>query len=181
MYKLPGRAQMIGADELLSEALSILTECALPPQQRVVSFCHDCGGPMPEGRRVNAKYCSPACTNRAGVKRYRNRAKGNDGDPVPAAPKTHIGSMWQWPDDQMLAYAIREVGFRLCHFVSTGRLETPASQIIANLSVAEDLAYDAIEIAAAWLEANGVVTMGSESVEELLEAVAFVKARTVAA
>lgn len=59
MSKLPVRSQMIGADELFSEALSILTECALPPRERQATLCAFCGGLIPETVRKNAKYCSP--------------------------------------------------------------------------------------------------------------------------
>lgn len=175
MNKLPGRGQMIGKDELLSEALSILTECALPPRDEPQPICAECGRKMPEDRRRNAKYCSPQCTSKAGVKRHRMRGKGFDVAPPPQPPKTHIGSMWQWPEESRFAYAVQEVAFRLCHYISTGHLETPASQTLYNLAVADVVDEDALGIVHAWLEANGVLATGDESTEDLLEAISNLK------
>lgn len=173
MSKLPARALMIGRDELLSEALSILTECALPPREERAVICADCSKPIPDTVRAGAKYCTPQCGKRAGVKRSRLRGKGFDQAPPPAPPKTHIGSMHQWPPAEMVSYAVREVGFRLLNFVRLGHLETPASQAIYNLAAAlEPDETEALrELVEAYLEDCGVRCDGSESVEDLAQAV----------
>lgn len=175
LYKLGMRAQMIGADELLSEALSILTECALPPRERLQTICANCQGLIPEGRRKGAKYCSPQCSSSYRDQRSRGYGKAASAEVAPAHPKTHIGSMWSWPADEMESYAAREVGFRLCHFAGRGQLETPASQTLYNLAIAEPEALENDrEIIEAWLEANGVHCSGAETIEELGEAAQYV-------
>ena len=178
MRKLPARAQMLGHDELLSEALSILTECALPPRDRERTVCAECGHIIPETLRKGAKYCTPQCNSKAGVRRSRMRGKGFDAPPPPAHPKTHIGTMWAWPEDQREQYAIREVGYRLLHFVSKGQLETPSSQTLYNLAVAEPEALEnARDIIEAWLESHGIRSTGHETVEELAESARYVLGR----
>lgn len=164
---------MIGRDELLSEALSILTECALPPREQGAVICAECSKPIPETVRKGSKYCTPQCGKRAGVKRLRMRGKGFDSAPPPAPPKTHIGSMHQWPEPEMFSYAVREVGFRLLNFVRLGHLETPASQTLYNLAAAvePDELEEMREIVEAWLEANGVRCDGTECIEDLAQAV----------
>ena len=171
MRKLPARAQALGHDEMLSEALSILTECALPPREREHTMCAECSKMIPEGRRRNSKYCSPQCNNKAGVRRSRQRGKGFTVEAPPAPPKTHIGSMWSWPEDQIEQYAVREVGYRLLHFVNKGQLEVPASQTLYNIAIAEPEALeDARDLVEAWLEGHGVHCSGTETVEDLAEA-----------
>lgn len=185
LYKMGLRAQMIGRDELLSEALAILTECALPPREQL-RICAYCEGPIPESVRKGAKYCTPKCSSSYRDARTRaNRgeaaaakrveAKGHQ-EQAPAHPKTHIGSMHTWPADEMFAYAVREVGFRLCHFVSHGRLETPStgSAALVNLeahAVGEsDAAEEARELLAVWFESKGIRLTGDETVDDLREA-----------
>ena len=51
---LGGKAVIVGADELLSEAYAILTECALPPRERLVTICSHCNGSL-ENVRSNAR------------------------------------------------------------------------------------------------------------------------------
>ncbi len=164
---------MIGRDELLSEALSILTECALPPRTEQRVMCADCGGLIPESMRRGAKYCSAACNKRAGVKRSRARGKGFDAAPPPAPPKTHIGVMWEWPADEIKSYAIREVGMRLCNYVRLGQLETPSSQTLYNLAIAgePDETEELRGLVEAHLEDHGIMCDGSETIEDLAQAV----------
>lgn len=112
----------LGDDELLSEALILLTECALPAREREVTVCLECGKSL-ENRRRGAKFCSETCNNRNGQKRHRAKTA-----PAPASTKTHVGSMWSWPEDQRGNYAVREVGVRLCHLASKRRVEVPSSE-----------------------------------------------------
>lgn len=119
----------VGADELFSEALIILTQCALPPRERGHFACAWCGAKL-ETVRAGAKFCSRPCRDKhSNSRRGTGDARGTKSKGLPASPKTHIGSMWSWPEDQRAAYAAREVGLRLCHFLVTrnGRSEVPAS------------------------------------------------------
>lgn len=120
-HKLPGAARLAGSDELFSEALIILTECALPPRDREPSACAECGGSLVEAR-AGAKFCKPACQNRNKVR--RSRAGGQAAPPAP--PKAYIGSMWSWPVGKMAAYAAREVGYVLCNWLRTRSRDMPA-------------------------------------------------------
>ncbi len=172
-YKLPDRARMIGRDELLSEALSILTECGLPPRTEQQVICAECNKPLPANRRRGSKYCTPECGNRAGVKRSRLRGKGFDAAPPPAPPKVHIGVMWEWPLDQMHQYAVRQVGLVLCNYVRLGHIETPASQTLYNLALAVDIdeneqLRDMVE---SYLEDHGIFCEGDETIADLAQAV----------
>lgn len=182
MFKLPARSMMIGRDELLSEALSILTECALPPRDEQPVICAWCSKALPEDRRKGAKYCNAKCSSSFRDKASRQRGKGFDADPAPSHPKTHIGVMWQWPEDQMRSYATREVGFRLCNYVRTGHLETPASHTLYNLALANpegmENARDLIE---AWLEEQGIHCVGDEPIYELVDAVRYAQERKIVA
>jgi hypothetical protein len=166
---------MVGKDELLSEALSILTECALPPRTETQVLCAECGSKIPDTVRKGAKYCTPQCSSKFRDRQCRLRGKGFDAKPAPAPPKTHIGSMWTWPEDQMFAYAVRQVGFQLLNYTRLGHLETPASQTLYNLALAGEIDEDAREIAEAWLEANGIHCTGDETIEDLIEAVSHLK------
>lgn len=114
----------VGADELFSEALIILTQCALPPRERGHFACAECGARI-ENVRAGAKFCSVPCRNRNGVRRHRNNKEAAPPQPPPG----FIGSMWSWPEDQRAEYAAREVGLALCNFLRSrlGRSEVPAS------------------------------------------------------
>jgi hypothetical protein len=168
-YKMPGAARALGPDELLSEAFTILTECALPPRERGNVVCAECGGTL-ENVRAGAKYCGATCRNKAGVRRFRDDAKPA---PPPAQPKGHIGSMWTWPEDERMSYAAREVGLRLCHYLVTrsGRSETPGSPWLENTDLAQGAsdptARDVIED---FLVARGIDFDGTETLDELAEA-----------
>lgn len=69
----------------------------------------------------------------------------------------------------MEQWATREVGFRLCNYVSLGRLETPSSQTLYNLAIAEEVQPEARDLIEQWLEAQGVHCRGDETIEELTE------------
>lgn len=178
MAKMGQRAYIVGFDELLAEALNILTECALPPRERERALCMECGKVNPPERRKNAKYCSPQCYQRAGSRRSRAGSVDAGVLPPPAHPQSHIGSMWTWPEDQFMAYATREVGYRLTNYLRTrgGANEISSSHTLYNLALAEPEALeDARTMIEEWLEDNGVITRGDESTDELGEAVAFVR------
>ena len=98
---------IVGTDELLSEAYAILTECALPPRERLVTVCAHCNGTL-ENVRSNAKFSSCKCKENYKDRRDRGRAES-----VPAAAASHIGAMWTWPEAERGKYAVREVGYRL--------------------------------------------------------------------
>lgn len=168
-YKMPAAVKAIGADELLSEAFTILTECALPPRERGHFACAQCGGEL-KNVRAGAKYCSPKCRNLAGVRRLR--AGGTEAPP--AQPKGHIGSMWSWPEDERVSYATREVGLVLCNYLRTrtGRSEVPASPSIENTNLAQDVADEGTvrEVIEDYLVTCGVEYDGTETLDELVEA-----------
>lgn len=130
-YKMSSAAKVVGPDELLSEALSILTECALPPRERGNLSCAQCGKCL-ENVRAGAKFCSRQCKHRDTVQRSRADRK----EALPTPPKGHIGSMWTWPEDEMQAYAVREVGLALCNYLRSrvGRLETPSTPALENIN-----------------------------------------------
>lgn len=108
-------------EELYSEALVILTECATPS---VTGSCAACGAALTS--RGNSLTCSPRC--RKALQRMRLR-----GAPVPtsrAAAMAHDGSMFSWPADQMAAYAVTQVSSVLRYWIRDqgAQSEVPSSQ-----------------------------------------------------
>jgi hypothetical protein len=164
---LAGKAVIIGLDELQSEALAILTECALPPRERLQVLCARCGGSLDHVRR-GAKFCSRSCKDLYGKKVERGKTEA-----IPARPASHIGSMWTWPEAQRIQYAVREVGYILNNWLRTRHhvIETPSSDSIANMDVAgeqrQDTPREALE---AYLESKGFAVSGEEPFDDLYEA-----------
>lgn len=112
VLQLPVLAQRAGTDELESEALVILTECALPPIPRSTS-CGRCGGSL-TGVRKGAKFCSKNCKNI-----YNRNVSRGKAVTLPDSPYAHIGVMGDWPEEHMIAYAVRTVGLVLCNWLKT--------------------------------------------------------------
>ena len=133
MTMVAGWARTIGADELLSEALAILTECALPPRDRAETVCASCGGSL-DYVRAGAKFCSDNCRKKHAVWVQRGKAF-----PIPPSTAGHFGSMHSWPEADMTRYAVREVGYVLNNYCRTRShvLETPASEYLAEYAQAE--------------------------------------------
>ncbi len=176
--KLGPAADVVGLDELISEGYSILVECARPSPGRAEEHCVECQG-LVTGRRRGAKYCSASCSARYRDRCVRKRKRGEHAPMAPARPKTHIGSMHSWPDGRMIQYATQEIALRLCHYASKHPRETPYGDgisLVAGTATQEApvTPRDRIE---AWLEDNGVWCDGTETVEELAEAVENVKGR----
>ena len=131
MTMLPGKARRIGSDELVSEALAVLTECALPPKERTPTPCANCGGSL-NLVRAGAKFCSTTCRNTHAVWVQRGKAFA-----IPARAGGHIGSMHSWPEADMMRYATREVGYVLNNYVRTYPVEIPAGDYLAEYAQAE--------------------------------------------
>lgn len=170
-----GKALVIGHDELLSEALAILTECALPPREIARVVCAQCGGSL-EAVRKGAKFCSKKCKDLKGKHVERGKA-----DTVPARTQAHIGIMWTWPEEDRAKYAIREVGYALNNYLRTRRhaCETPAGETLANMNVAvEEPEETPREVVESFLESRGVHATGEESFEELCQAARSILGRT---
>jgi len=163
-----GRAVLVGVDELLSEALTILTECALPPREAMATLCARCLAPLGDVR-AGAKFCSPKCRMSHAKSVQRGKA-----ETLPARTGAHIGAMWTWPEEDRTKYAIREVGYCLNNYLRTRThgVETPASEAMANMNIpAEDDEETPAEIMADYLsEYRGVRLDGTETFEELYEA-----------
>lgn len=106
---LPELARRAGEDELYSEALTILTECALPPRNQAPTGCGQCGRSLEVIHR-GVRFCSRAC-----------RIAGPSTPPAPPAPPApaHIGSMWSWPEAERQRYAACEIGYALCNWLRT--------------------------------------------------------------
>lgn len=164
-------AVMIGSDELLSEALIVLTECALPPRSEAQVLCCECQKPLVAVRK-GAKFCSPKCR----MNHAKNVQRGKT-EIIPARTGAHIGSMWAWPEDQMTTYAARQVGMCLNNYIRTRghKVETPVfmtrdedydNWFSRGLEEGQD-ARDQIE---QYLEAHGIRVEGTEALEELGEA-----------
>jgi hypothetical protein len=84
----PERARFVGLDELESQALVILSECAQPkPQWYERPKCAHCG------QVIHLTSAVPGCT------------------------QAHIGSMWDWPADQMAECAIQQTAFCLLNYL----------------------------------------------------------------
>lgn len=182
---MPGLANMVGADELHSEALAILTECALTPRDQAPTECAKCGGSL-EWVRKGSKFCSPNCRKHFGMDVQRSKCGTVERPRGGATAKTlapvihaHIGSMWTWPDDVDTSYcAVREIGYVLCNWLRTGQKgrEIPATETLANMNVpvpeADQSAYDFLSD---FLESKGLVVSGDESFEELAEAASLLR------
>lgn len=172
--KMAGTAQVVGADELLSEAFAILAECAMPPRERG-NVCAACSGPLDQVR-AGAKFCGPKCRKLQAAHVMRGKS-----DALPAVPRGHVGSMWTWPEDQMISYAIREVGLALCNYLRTrtGRHEVPSSQwleasSITAVSASEPDARGEVED---FLVMRGCGFSGAESFMELAEAALWLQGK----
>jgi hypothetical protein len=128
MRLLGGKARAVGADELESEALEILTDCARRPGDRTPTECARCGGSLDQVR-AGAKFCSAHCRTTYAVWVQRGKAIA-----IPPRTPGYFGSMWRWPESEMTKYATCEVGYVLCNCVRTHLrvLETPASEYIAT-------------------------------------------------
>lgn len=175
--KMGGKALIIGAAELHSQALVILTECALPPRERLRTLCAQCGASL-EDVRAGAKFCSPKCR-----KDHDYRRKLGTAQTLPASPQGHIGSMWKWPEGSRLQWAASEVSFVLNNYLRSRRdtAETPMSEALANFDApAEERDEDAYEYLTRWLENHGVTVTGEEVFEELAEAAKHVLGETIA-
>jgi hypothetical protein len=176
---LPGLAAIAGRDELYSEALAILTECALPPRDQLRETCarQGCGEELASVRK-GAKFCSQKCRRQHGMDVIRSkegttRPHGASAVVLDATPQGHIGSMWEWPDDQRAKYAVRIIGYALNNWLRTGfkGREIPSTETLANMNVTSPEAdQDAREWLTDWLEARGIRVTGDESFEELAEA-----------
>lgn len=169
MSLMGGKATIVGSDELLSEALVILTECALPPRSQAPAACARCGGSLAKVR-AGAKFCSANCRKQHAVNVGRAKAPL-----IPARTGAHIGSMWAWPEDQRTAYAIRQVGYCLNNYLRTcvHSIETPVDMLNSRYQAmpdgpeSETPTRDRIE---EYLESRGLVTDGTETLEDLAEA-----------
>jgi hypothetical protein len=132
MAKMGRKAAIIGRDELESQALVILTECALESPEPVSTACARCGKPLEHVRR-NAKFCSSRCRNT-----YNMRVRRGQEEAVPPNPLGHIGSMHSWDEGRMAQFAVQEVGMRLCNYVTTRHdtIETPSSDALERMDEA---------------------------------------------
>jgi hypothetical protein len=141
---LPAVANAVGLDELESHALVLLTECAQydpeRPAVRTVCARPACENSLAEVRK-GAKFCSQECRRQHGVDVIAEReAKGRPrgfSAAVLDLSRVHIGSMYEWPEDDMSRYAVRIVGYALNNWLRRQRLgrEISSSEMIASLSV----------------------------------------------
>lgn len=122
------KAMIVGADELYSEALVILTECALPPLEPGSVSCARCFGPL-DGVRTGAKFCSARCRNTYNMSVRRGRA-----ETLSSRKGVHVGAMWSWPEDDRMKYAIREVGYALNNYLRTWKVEATLTDMDARPS-----------------------------------------------
>lgn len=182
---LPGLAGPIGADELNSEALVILTECGTAPdnQPRLVCARQGCSEALAEVRR-GAKFCSQRCRRQHGMDVLRSRdgqarPRGASATRLGDVPGSHLGSMWEWPEADRGKYATRTIGYALCNWLrgNHNSRETPSSESLADLSVTAPGDEDATphDYLARWLEARGVMVTGDEAFTELAEAARWAK------
>lgn len=181
--KLPGLASRFGADELYSEALAILAECALPPRDTSPTSCAGCGASL-ANKRKGAKFCGQSCRRQQGMDVMRSktgkRPRGKTSTALPAVAAGHIGSMWAWPEEQRARYAAREIGLVLCNWLRTNaRREQSASHIIDNLDrpavIDSTPRADLID----FLESHGLAVSGDETFRELVEAAMRIKGTAV--
>lgn len=169
-------ALSVGKDELFSEALAILTECALPPREPVESSCAMCGGSL-EGKRKGAKFCSFKCRDL-----HKKRVARGKAETVKAMPQAHVGSMWTWPEGNMSNYAAKTVGYVLLNYIRTRkeRVELPDSEALANRNLPiEDPEATPREVITTFLEAHGLTVDGSETLDELAAAAYSIKGMNV--
>lgn len=192
MATLGTLASQVGADGLESEALIILTECALPPRDRTDRFdesgicaADGCSNPLVNPKRGKpAKFCSPNCRKRHSMRAMRTRngtavRKMAVATPELHVPHAHIGSMWSWPEDKRVQYAVRIVGTVLNNWLRTQHrwCEMPASDTLANTDIPVPVDDDLtpVEFLTEFLESHGVMVTGDESFEELAEAALFIQ------
>lgn len=178
MSLMAGKALLVGADELLSEALAILTECALPPREVVRVLCAKCQEPL-EGVRSGAKFCSANCRKQYAVQRGRGKV-----EVLPARTGAHIGSMWKWPEDERAKFAIREVGYCLNNYLRSRHYGVETSVTFDRGSEFREskggLYHQYVEdspeeFIANYLEQRGLQVLGDESFEELCQAAMFAR------
>lgn len=93
---LPDLTRRITIDALETQALRILTECALPPGTPLAVRCLRCGGSLGNAR-VGARFCTRDCRDMF----------------ARAVTPVHAGSMWTWPEGDMARSAAREIGYAL--------------------------------------------------------------------
>lgn len=172
---MTGKALLVGTDELHSEALKILAECALPHREPEETVCATCSGSL-EGVRAGAKFCTPKCRMA-----YAKKVQRKKHEALPPRDLGHVGSMWEWPETDMSKYAIRQIGYCLNNYLRscTYGIETPVSYEAVVKNSADMYAPETDEtpadILSCWLETRGVQTTGDESFEELAEAVKHVR------
>jgi hypothetical protein len=167
-----GRALLVGADELLSEAFAILAECAMPPSPVTRPECARCGIGLGEVRR-GAKFCSARC--RMGHAQAVRRLRAT---PLPPSERSHVGSMWAWPASERSKFATREVGYELCNWLRTRHhaLETPSSEQLARMEIPAAVSEESPEeFITAYLECHGIRVTGEEAFTELAEAARHVR------
>lgn len=168
---LAGRTRIVGVDELESQALVILAECAQPHPKTVEAGCAHCGESL-DGLRKGAKFCGRSCKSKFSMKVVRGKE-----ETLAPSTQAHVGSMWTWPAEQMAAYAQQQVGFvllnyvRSCHFAA----EITASEAIANMDVTAEADEDPRELVVSYLEAHGVRSDGTETFAALAEAALSVR------
>jgi hypothetical protein len=182
---LPAVANAVGRDELESEALAILTECALPRREDVRLVCarEGCGTSLADVRK-GAKFCGQKCRRQHGMDVLRSkdgtdRPRGFSAAVLESGPQSHVGSMHDWPEDERGKYAVRIVGYALNNWLRTRRLgrEIASSDALANMNVLvptpEENPY---EFLTGWLEEHGITVSGDETFTELAEAAEHVRA-----
>jgi hypothetical protein len=126
---LPKAVAIVGLDEVESHALVLLTECAQydpeRPAVRTVCARPACENSLSEVRR-GAKFCSQKCRRQHGMDVIAEReAKGGPrgfSAAVLNLSRAHIGSMYEWPEDDMSKYAVRTVGYALNNWLRSQRL-----------------------------------------------------------
>jgi hypothetical protein len=161
-------ANVVGLDELESQALVILTECGQPkPRDMERTECAHCGGSL-AGLRRGAKFCGRSCKSKYAVSVQRGKE-----ETLPASTHAHIGCMWDWPAESMALYARTQIHYVLmnylrgCNFI----VEIRASDTLSNMDLpADDTDEDPRELVIAYLESHGIRVDGSESFDELATA-----------
>ena len=140
---LPSLAGRVSTDKLETQALVILTECAMPPRDLPPTECLRCGGSL-EDVRKGAKFCSPDCRKQYAVNVQRSRGGsverprgGSAATVLPPAAHAHIGSMYSWPESERRQYAVKTVGYALNNWLRTQHrwAEASASELLANMNV----------------------------------------------
>jgi hypothetical protein len=117
---LPELASRVGADKLETQALAILTECALPPRDQAPTECAKCGTSL-GGVRKGSRFCGPDCRREYAA----NMPEASKSHPRGATRSTaqvqpaYVGSMHSWPEDDRQRYAAREIGYALMNWLRT--------------------------------------------------------------